>query len=452
MKVFVAGATGVLGRATVPRLVAAGHEVRGAARSPEKADQLRAPGRRAGHRRPVRPGVGARRGRRLPGRRPHGHQHPAAHEGVEGRRVGDQRPPPPRGHPGHRRRVPRRRRRGAREGDGVVLLRGRRRRVDRRGLADRAPGRSARRRSTPRTPRSPSPATAAAASCCGSASSTRHDARAIDEYLKLAKTGFGPMIGAADGWRASIHVDDAATAVVAALDAPAGAYNVADEPITNGEWNAAFADAFGFKKLRATPRPAMKLGGKKVSVLGASRRIDSSRFREATGWAPALPRRHGRPQGGGRRAPGGRRHDRASARSRLVVIAAGTVAGRACGPRSPRVVLRRLPRHGPGVGRRRRPVQRAPRPRRRQPQPRRWPSSRCSALITGSTLLAQSGRRRGPALRRPAPPVPRHPPRPLRRRRQGRRSIFSLSIAVLAAVLAVAAPTDDVRGSADGAP
>ena len=116
-----------------------------------------------------------------------------------------------------------------------------------------------------------------------------HDARAIEEYLKLAKTGFGPMIGAADGWRASIHVDDAASAVVAALDAPAGAYNVADEPITNGEWNAAFAEAFGFKKLRATPKPAMKLGGKKVSVLGASRRIDSTKFRQVTGWSPQHP-------------------------------------------------------------------------------------------------------------------------------------------------------------------
>ena len=77
--------------------------------------------------------------------------------------------------------------------------------------------------------------------------------------------------------------------MVAALDAPAGVYNVADEPMTNAEWNAAFAAAFGFKKLRATPRPAMKLGGKKLSVLGASRRIDSSRFREATGWEPAYP-------------------------------------------------------------------------------------------------------------------------------------------------------------------
>ncbi|MEJ7720210.1 MAG: NAD(P)H-binding protein [Ilumatobacteraceae bacterium] len=37
-------AAGVLGRATVPRSVAAGHEVHGVARSPEKANQLRSQG------------------------------------------------------------------------------------------------------------------------------------------------------------------------------------------------------------------------------------------------------------------------------------------------------------------------------------------------------------------------------------------------------------------------
>src|SRR5438093_7317373 len=41
MKVFVAGATGVLGRPTVRALVEAGHEVRGTARSAEKAEMLR---------------------------------------------------------------------------------------------------------------------------------------------------------------------------------------------------------------------------------------------------------------------------------------------------------------------------------------------------------------------------------------------------------------------------
>ena len=50
MRIFIAGATGVLGRATVPLLVAAGHEVHGVARSPEKANQLRAQGATPGHR------------------------------------------------------------------------------------------------------------------------------------------------------------------------------------------------------------------------------------------------------------------------------------------------------------------------------------------------------------------------------------------------------------------
>jgi nucleoside-diphosphate-sugar epimerase len=41
MKVFVAGATGVLGRALVPQLVARGHEVVGTTRSPSKQDLVR---------------------------------------------------------------------------------------------------------------------------------------------------------------------------------------------------------------------------------------------------------------------------------------------------------------------------------------------------------------------------------------------------------------------------
>jgi len=41
MKVFVAGATGVLGRALVPQLVARGHEVVGMTRSASKQDLVR---------------------------------------------------------------------------------------------------------------------------------------------------------------------------------------------------------------------------------------------------------------------------------------------------------------------------------------------------------------------------------------------------------------------------
>ncbi len=44
MRIFVAGASGVIGRALVPLLVADGHEVAGMTRTPEKVDRLRSLG------------------------------------------------------------------------------------------------------------------------------------------------------------------------------------------------------------------------------------------------------------------------------------------------------------------------------------------------------------------------------------------------------------------------
>jgi nucleoside-diphosphate-sugar epimerase len=46
MRIFVAGATGAIGRQLVPMLLAAGHEVTGTTRSPERAEWLRAEGAR----------------------------------------------------------------------------------------------------------------------------------------------------------------------------------------------------------------------------------------------------------------------------------------------------------------------------------------------------------------------------------------------------------------------
>src|ERR1017187_1422118 len=44
MRVFVAGATGVIGRRLVPLLIADGHQVTGMTRSPQRIDALRAMG------------------------------------------------------------------------------------------------------------------------------------------------------------------------------------------------------------------------------------------------------------------------------------------------------------------------------------------------------------------------------------------------------------------------
>ena len=288
MKVFVAGATGVLGRATVPRLVAAGHEVRGASRSPEKAAQLRDQGAE-----PVTVDLFDPASVRVAVDGCQGVVHMATHI-----------PPLTKGWKGDAWATNDRLRRegtriladACRDAGVEVLVKetvsffyadGGDQWIDEDWPIERQPFSDASLDAEDTTLAFTGDGRRGVVLRFGLFYS--HDARALEESLKTAKLGFGPMIGPAAAYRASIHVDDAATAVVAALAAPAGAYNVADEPITNGEWNAAFAAAFGLKKLRATPRAAMKLGGKKLSVLGASRRIDSTRFREATGWTPAYP-------------------------------------------------------------------------------------------------------------------------------------------------------------------
>ena len=69
MRIFVAGATGVIGRRAVARLVAAGHDVTGIARTPAEGGAAPARGRDAGrglavrHRRAARRGCGPRRRR-----------------------------------------------------------------------------------------------------------------------------------------------------------------------------------------------------------------------------------------------------------------------------------------------------------------------------------------------------------------------------------------------------
>lgn len=287
MKVFVAGATGVLGRAAIPQLVAAGHEVRGAARSPEKAEQLRAQGAE-----PVVVDLFDPASVR------------AAVDGREGVvHMATSIPALTMAWKGSAWKMNDRLRRegtqviadACRDTGVEVLVKetvsffyedGGDEWIDEEWPVERQAFANASLDAEDITLAFAGDGRRGVVLRFGLFYS--HDARSLEECLKTARLGMGPMVGAADGWRASIHVDDAASAIVAALDAPTGIYNVADEPITNAEWNAAFAAEFGLKKLRATPKAAMKLSGK-LNVLGASRRIDSTKFREATGWSPQHP-------------------------------------------------------------------------------------------------------------------------------------------------------------------
>jgi nucleoside-diphosphate-sugar epimerase len=117
------------------------------------------------------------------------------------------------------------------------------------------------------------------------------DASHTIDSVRAARMGVAPALGDPDGYQSYIYADDAARAVVAALDAPVGVYNVAeDEPLTRRAGAALLADALHKKKLRAGMAKVLpKLIGSQGSLLARSSRISNKKFKQATGWAPQVP-------------------------------------------------------------------------------------------------------------------------------------------------------------------
>jgi nucleoside-diphosphate-sugar epimerase len=113
--------------------------------------------------------------------------------------------------------------------------------------------------------------------------------RSTDEMRRLARMRSAPVAGHEDAYLSSIHSDDAATAVLAALSAPSGVYNVVDdEPLTRRDYVDAFAAAFDLPHLRLTPPLVMRVVARSsASALSASQRVSNRRFKDATGWQPA---------------------------------------------------------------------------------------------------------------------------------------------------------------------
>jgi UDP-glucose 4-epimerase len=99
--------------------------------------------------------------------------------------------------------------------------------------------------------------------------------------LDAARDGDSTAVGPPGAYRPMIWLEDASAAVVAALQALAGTYNVADsDPPTNAEIDAALAAAVGVEALRpGTPGDG---------PLSRSHRVSSRRLRDATGWAPRM--------------------------------------------------------------------------------------------------------------------------------------------------------------------
>lgn len=99
-----------------------------------------------------------------------------------------------------------------------------------------------------------------------------------------------PFVGAPEAYSSFIHAEDAGSAVVAALQAPTGIYNVADdEPVTREEAGRIVAEALGVKPPHALPKVVRAATPGVGKLLMRSLRVSNRRFKEATGWTPQHP-------------------------------------------------------------------------------------------------------------------------------------------------------------------
>jgi nucleoside-diphosphate-sugar epimerase len=107
------------------------------------------------------------------------------------------------------------------------------------------------------------------------------------EMIRVLRKGWSPLPANPHAYFSSLAQDDAAAAVVAALAAPPGTYNVSDDqPLRRAEWAASLASALGFPPPRQIPSWMAKLGGPAMHLMSRSERISNQKFCDAVAWSP----------------------------------------------------------------------------------------------------------------------------------------------------------------------
>jgi nucleoside-diphosphate-sugar epimerase len=102
-----------------------------------------------------------------------------------------------------------------------------------------------------------------------------------------------PVVGGGHGMASFLHTGDAGGATVAAVESGAmGVYNVTDdEPASMSEWLPAYARALGAKRPMRIPALVARLMAPKqvVEMATAARGASNARARRDLGWSPRLP-------------------------------------------------------------------------------------------------------------------------------------------------------------------
>ena len=101
-----------------------------------------------------------------------------------------------------------------------------------------------------------------------------------------------PIVGKGTGIFSYIHVDDAVSATIAALERGSGIYNVCDDdPAPMSEWLPVYAEALGAKRPRRVPVwLASWIAGKQAAAM--STRLEgasNAKAKQELGWQPKYP-------------------------------------------------------------------------------------------------------------------------------------------------------------------
>ncbi len=116
------------------------------------------------------------------------------------------------------------------------------------------------------------------------------DSEPTRDMIKLVRRGWAPLPGSPDAFVSAVSHDDAATAVAAALEVPAGVYNVVDdEPLRRREFFDSLAEVLGVRSPRLPPAWLARLLGSMGELLVRSLRISNRKLRGETSWAPKYP-------------------------------------------------------------------------------------------------------------------------------------------------------------------
>lgn len=115
------------------------------------------------------------------------------------------------------------------------------------------------------------------------------DDRNTEWLMRRASNGRSVGLGATSSWMHVVHTDDVGTAVLAALTAPPGTYNVGAEPVLRQEYADAIAAAVGRREGHFLPGWVLRAGGQKLELLVRSHRVSSQRFIDLAGWSPLHP-------------------------------------------------------------------------------------------------------------------------------------------------------------------